>query len=269
MTVLRSDTPALDIAGLAFSYGGRFALQDVSFAVPPGAFTALLGPNGAGKTTLFSLITHLFTGGRGTIRIGGWDIRRESRKALAQMGVVFQQPTLDLDLTVVQNLRYFASLHAMPTRTADQRIEAELARLELWDRRDDRVRHLSGGYRRRVEVARALLHRPSLLLLDEATVGLDVPTRRRIVDQVHALARDDGIAVLWATHLIDEVRADDDVVVMHGGRVKARGRVDEVARAAGCETIGEAFARMIAADPEGEGGGERREGGKGGGGGSP
>lgn len=97
MTVLRSDTPALDIAGLAFSYGGRFALQDVSFAVPPGAFTALLGPNGAGKTTLFSLITHLFTGGRGTIRIGGWDIRRESRKALAQMGVVFQQPTLDLD----------------------------------------------------------------------------------------------------------------------------------------------------------------------------
>lgn len=240
-----STKPALEIDGLDFSYGDRFALEDISFSVHPGEFAALLGPNGAGKTTLFSLITHLFESRHGAIRIGGWDIRAAPGRALATMGVVFQQPTLDLDLTVQQNLRYFASLHGIGRRTAELRIDAELARLELSERRGDKVRVLSGGYRRRVEVARALLHQPSLLLLDEASAGLDVPTRQRIVDHVHALSKKDGIAVLWATHLIDEVRPGDRVVVMNGGRVRANGPVDEVNRAAECATLGESFARLI------------------------
>ena len=246
----QSSKPALEIDGLGFSYGDRFALEDISFSVHPGQFTALLGPNGAGKTTLFSLITHLFESGQGTIRIGGWDIRADPGKALATMGVVFQQPTLDLDLTVQQNLRYFASLHGIERRTAESRIDAELARLELSDRRGDKVRVLSGGYRRRVEVARALLHKPALLLLDEASAGLDVPTRQRIVDHVHALSETDGIAVLWATHLIDEVHPGDRVVVMHGGRVRASGTVDEVNHGTGCATLGESFAHLIAAGRE-------------------
>lgn len=248
-----SPPPALEIDGLDFSYGDRFALKAISFSVHPGEFAALLGPNGAGKTTLFSLITHLFESRRGAIRIGGWDLRADPGKALAAMGVVFQQPTLDLDLTVQQNLRYFASLHGIDGRTAERRMDAELARLDLSDRRHDKVRVLSGGYRRRVEVARALLHRPSLLLLDEASAGLDVPTRQRIVDHVHALSKTDGIAVLWATHLIDEVRADDRVVVMNGGRVEANGPVDAVNRRAGCATLGESFARLIAPPPHGLG----------------
>jgi len=242
---LTSAQPALEINGLGFSYGDRFALKDISFSVHPGEFAALLGPNGAGKTTLFSLITHLFESRHGAIRIGGWDIRADPGKALATMGVVFQQPTLDLDLTVLQNLRYFAALHGIERRTAEQRVDAELARLELSDRSNDRVRVLSGGYRRRVEVARALLHKPSLLLLDEASAGLDVPTRKRIVDHVHALSKTDGIAVLWATHLIDEVHPGDRVVVMNAGRVGANGTVDEVNRAAGCATLGESFRRLI------------------------
>jgi ABC-2 type transport system ATP-binding protein len=247
---LNSTQPALQIDGLGFSYGARFAIKDISFLVNPGEFAALLGPNGAGKTTLFSLITHLFESRHGAIRIGGWNIRADSEKALATMGVVFQQPTLDLDLTIQQNLRYFASLHGIKRWTAERRIDAELARLELSDRRNDKVRVLSGGYRRRVEVARALLHKPSLLLLDEASAGLDVPTRQRIVDHVHALSKTDGIAVLWATHLIDEVHAGDRVVVMHGGEIKANGTVDEVNRAAGCATMAESFGRLIATSHE-------------------
>lgn len=241
--------PALEIADLAFGYGDRFALRDISFTVHPGEFTALLGPNGAGKTTLFALVTHVFESAHGSVRIGGFDVRNDGERALARMGVVFQQPTLDLDLTVTQNLKYFAALQGLAKREAGRRIETELRRIGLWDRRRDRIRQLSGGYRRRLELARSLIHRPALLLLDEATVGLDVPTRRQMVDHVHTLSRDDGIAVLWATHLIDEVRPDDTVVILHQGRIKAHGKVDDVNRAAGCATIGDAFAHHTAAPP--------------------
>ena len=237
-------TPALEVGGVSYSYGGTFALKDLSLAVYPGEFTALLGPNGAGKTTLFSLIAHLFESRGGAIRIGGWDVRTASGHALRRLGVVFQQPTLDLDLTVAQNLRYFAALHGIAGRSAERRIDAALAQFELADHRKQKVRVLSGGYRRRVELARALLHEPALLLLDEPTVGLDVPSRQRMVDHAHNLAYDTGIAVLWATHLIDEVRDGDRVVIMHNGRIAAEGAVDDVNAQAGCATIGETLARL-------------------------
>lgn len=243
----------LEVEGLTFSYGDRFALEDVTFTVAPGSVTALLGPNGAGKTTLFALITRLFDSGIGAVRIGGHDLRRDPLPALACLGIVFQQPTLDLDLTVAQNLRYFASLQGLSRRDAEERIGTELARLDMKEYRNSRVRKLSGGYRRRTEVARALLHRPSLLLLDEPTVGLDVPTRRRIVEHVHALADTEGIAVLWATHLIDEVWDDDHLIVLHRGRIRAAGPVAEVNHAAGCKSLDATFERLTAEAPASEG----------------
>ncbi len=240
---------ALDVAGLSYAYGrGAFALKDVSVEVGAGSFTALLGPNGAGKTTLFALVTRLFESASGTIRIGGIDLKRQPARALARMGVVFQQPTLDLDLTVRQNLLYFAALHGIPRAAAQARARATLERLGMAERIDETVRTLNGGHRRRVELARALLHEPALLVLDEPTVGLDVPARRAIVEHVHALCRERGIAVLWATHLIDEIAAGDRVVVIHRGRVRAAGPVEEVNRSLGTASLADSFDRLITAE---------------------
>ncbi|MFQ5783315.1 MAG: ABC transporter ATP-binding protein [Alphaproteobacteria bacterium] len=235
------DAPALAVERLGYSFGKSFALDDVSFAIRAGEFKVLLGPNGAGKTTLFSLITRLYDARTGRVRIAGHDLRRASTRALCHIGVVFQQPTLDLDLTVRQNLRYHAALHGLARAETETRIAVELERLDMAERAGERVRQLNGGHRRRVEIARALLHRPGLLLLDEPTVGLDVPTRQAIVDHVHALCASGAIAVLWATHLIDEVRPGDHVIVLHRGRVQAQGALDAVNAAAGAATIAEAF----------------------------
>ena len=242
-----SDTPesaALNVSGLSFNYGAKPALADVSFVLSAGRFKVLLGPNGAGKTTLFSLITRLFDSPLGEIRVGEDDLRKQTGPALAKMGVVFQAPTLDLDLSVRQNLMYHAALHGMEKADALERMDVELTRLGMAERSGEKIRQLNGGHRRRVEIARALLHRPRLLLLDEPTVGLDVPTRRDIVEHVHQLARDDGIAVLWATHLIDEISDDDDVIILHQGRVRADGDLDGVMRTAGLDSISGAFDRL-------------------------
>ncbi len=240
-----TDTPAtLEVDGLGFSYGAKAALSGVGFAVRAGEFKVLLGPNGAGKTTLFSLVTRLYQSPEGEIRVEGRDLGRRLGPALARMGVVFQQPTLDLDLTVRQNLLYHAALHGIGRGRALDRIAAELTRLNMAERQEERVRELNGGHRRRVEIARALLHQPALLLLDEPSVGLDVPTRRDIVAHVHRLAAEDGIAVLWATHLIDEVEDGDSVIVLHQGRVRADGAAAALVGAAGARDIGDLFDRL-------------------------
>ncbi len=208
-------------------------LQDLNFAVRPGDFTVLLGLNGAGKTTLFALITRLYHGTSGTIAVFGHDVQRQPLAALARLGVVFQQSTLDLDLTVAQNLAYHAALHGMSRASANPRIEAELVRIGLFDRATERVRNLSGGQRRRVELARALIHSPSLLLLDEPTVGLDIESRRFLLGHVRELRHTQKIGVLWATHLIDEAEEDARIVILHKGRILADGTRGEVAGASG------------------------------------
>jgi len=232
---------ALSIEDLSFSYSGKKALDQISFGIQTGRCTLLLGPNGAGKSTLFSLITRLYDTRNGRIELCGFDIKRQTRKALAKLGVVFQQPTLDLDLTVMQNLRYHTALHGMPRKLASERIQQELERLDMYERRFEKIRQLNGGHRRRVEIARALLHQPTLLLLDEPTVGLDVPSRHVIVDYVHRLAADENIAVLWASHLIDEIYANDELIVLHKGRIRAKGIIDEVLKITNAATIKEAF----------------------------
>jgi len=236
--------PALLVRDLSFAYGkGSKALDSVSFIVPASSFTGLLGPNGAGKTTLMALVTRLFSG-TGSIEVAGRDLARYPGPALATMGVVFQRPTLDLDLTVERNLRYAAALYGLSGREAEERIAAVLERLGVADRRKALVRTLSGGLRRRVELARALLHGPTLLILDEPTVGLDIDSRRALVEHVHALCREGELAALWTTHLVDEIRPEDRVVVLDRGRVVAEGPVEQVVQAAGCRNLAEAYHRL-------------------------
>lgn len=240
----RNTPSALEVRQLGFSYSGKPVLQDLSFSLETGEFAVLLGANGAGKTTLFSLVTRLYDHRQGEIRVGGFGLRQNSTQAHAQMGVVFQQPTLDLDLTVRQNLVYHGALHGMNRGTALERADEQLSLVEMGDSLDERVRHLSGGQRRRVEIARGLLHRPKLLLLDEPTVGLDIASRGSLVQHVHRLCGEEGVAVLWATHLIDEVYAEDRVIILDQGHILADGSVAEINAQQQTASIGDAFDRL-------------------------
>lgn len=224
-----STPPALRIGDLSHRFGAVEALRDVSLIVPSGSFTALLGVNGAGKTTLFSLVTRLYSNTSGRIEVAGYDLRHKPAQAMARLGVVFQSRALDADLTVAQNLAYHAALHGIGRRPARDRIAKVLAQVDLESRAHDRVSALSGGQQRRAEIARALIHRPGLLLLDEATVGLDVKSRAEVLALTRRLIASEGVSALWATHIMDEIQPDDDLVILHKGRVLQVGKAAAIA----------------------------------------
>jgi ABC-2 type transport system ATP-binding protein len=236
--------PALLLDNVVKTYGSIRALDGVSLRASPGEFIALLGPNGAGKTTLFQLLSGLFVPDSGRIEIVGQDMLRHPVPALAKLGIVFQQPTLDLELSVTGNLLFHAGLHGIPRAIARKRIENELARLGLAERAHDKTAQLSGGNRRRVELARALLHDPRVLLMDEPTVGLDPASRSDLLKLILSLRTDRSVAVLWATHLCDEVSGADRVIVLHRGRVLADTTPAKLIADSGASTIEQAFLSM-------------------------
>ena len=248
----RRDTPAIEdvratalkVEKVSHSYGERRSLDGVSFKVAAGSFAVLLGLNGAGKTTLFSLITRLYAMRSGTIRVFGYDVARQPSAVLKRLGIVFQSRAIDVDITVRQNLIYHAALHGISRKRAEGECSRVLERVDLVDRLNERVASLSGGQLRRVEIARALLHRPQLLLLDEPTSGLDINARAAILSYVRALV-DGGVSALWATHLIDEIVAGDDVVILHNGRVRAAGPVAQVVAESKSVDIRDAFAKLV------------------------
>lgn len=235
---------ALSVAGVSHAFGERRALVDVSLEVPAGSFTVLLGLNGAGKSTLFALITRLYDNVSGEIRVFGDDVRRAPSAALRQIGVVFQSRTLDADLSLLQNLAYHAALHGFGRAAARARAIELLEIIGLADKARDKVRALSGGQARRVEIARALLHDPRCLLLDEATVGLDIGARDSTIALVRGLIARQGLGVLWATHLIDEIAPTDRIVILHKGQVLFAGDHDTLLAMTGTGTIREAFTTM-------------------------
>jgi ABC-2 type transport system ATP-binding protein len=243
---MRSDVaaPVLCCREVSKRYGRTQALDAVSLQVEAGEIVALLGPNGAGKTTLFQLLTGLFVADSGTVEVLGADMRRDPVRALAQLGVVFQQPALDLNLSVRASLRFHADLHGLPSSVAQPRIDALLERFGLDSVAAQPARQLSGGNRRKVELLRALLHEPRLLLMDEATVGLDPASRAQLVDEVLRIRAERGLGVLWATHLVDEAERAQRVIVLHRGQVRFDGTAQSLREAQGAATLQGAFLQL-------------------------
>lgn len=236
---------ALEIKNVSHKFGEFQALKEVSLNINSGDFTVLLGLNGAGKTTLYSLITRLYNNISGSIKIYGFDVREKPTEALKNIGVVFQQPTLDLDLNVIENLEYHAALHGMNSKYAIKRIHDEIERIKLTEKIKSKVRSLSGGQRRRVEIARSLLHKPKLLLLDEPTVGLDIGSRQMILKHVKGLCKKNNLAVLWATHLIDEIDKGEKVIIIDKGKVLDTGDVNKVIKKTKTKNIRDAFNKLV------------------------
>jgi len=237
---------ALHIASLTKRYGERAALSQLGLDIGAGQLVALLGPNGAGKSTLFQVLTGLFVADEGEVEVAGHSLRHSAVAALRHIGVVFQQMSLDLDLSVERNLRFHADLHGLPRALARERIVSGCAALGIVADLARPVRELSGGNRRKVELVRALLHRPKVVLMDEPTVGLDPKSRRDLLAAIRADVAERGSSVLWATHLVEEAEAADRVVVLHKGRLLADGTPAAVTAQLGGTNLEDAFIRATA-----------------------
>ena len=206
----------LAVESLSYSYGKKPALRDLSFTIHPGEFVVLLGHNGAGKTTLFSLLSGLYHSPQGRITLAGYDIKTHLSQALRHLGVVFQQRSLDTDLSVWQNLKYSGSLYGFSPAKTKRLAEREIEHFGLSDRMDDKVRALSGGQSRRVEIARSLMNEPDFLILDEPTFGLDIHSRDTLLAHVRGLCGG-GLAALWTTHLLEEIQPGDRLLILKEG----------------------------------------------------
>lgn len=246
MTAGADASSGIEVDGLVKTYGRVKALDGVSFRLTRGTFTALLGPNGAGKSTLMQILTGLFAADSGRVAVDGLSLAENPVAVLARLGIVFQQPSLDLDLTVAQNLAYFAGLHGLAGTRRAAAIDGALSLFGLDDKRRTKVRQLSGGTRRKIELGRALMTDPSILLLDEATQGLDPASRRDLVAHVRALADDRALTVLWATHIVSEVATADAVILLDRGRIVASGPPAQIMAETGAASLEEAFLALTA-----------------------
>jgi len=235
---------ALELKNIDYSYGEKRVLNNISFCIKEGTFSVLLGLNGAGKSTIFSLITRLQNLVVGEISINNFPIKDYSN-ALKDIGIVFQEPTLDLDLTVKQNLYYYGSLKGLDFKQTLFSIEDEIKKLELENHLDTQVRNLNGGHRRRVEILRALINKPKLLLLDEPTVGLDLKSRFDILEYVRQLVLTKNISVLWITHLFDEIEEDDNVTLIKTGKIIESGIVKNIIAKHKKENLVETFNYLV------------------------
>ncbi|MEL6445122.1 MAG: ABC transporter ATP-binding protein [Bacteroidota bacterium] len=233
----RSASPAFEATDLVYRYSDHTALDGLTFSVPAGSTFGLLGPNGSGKTTLFRIVSTLLRPLTGTAAVHQHDCANQPGDVRRMLGVIFQQPALDAELTITENLRVHAALVGIPRDEADGRIHAILDQFDLVSRADDRVKTLSGGLARRADLARGFLHRPKLLLLDEPTTGLDPIARRDLWDALARLQRLEGTTLLIATHLMDEAERCDEVLILDRGRAVAQGSPESLRATLGTEAL--------------------------------
>ncbi|HTS30608.1 MAG TPA: ABC transporter ATP-binding protein [Bryobacteraceae bacterium] len=227
----------IEVQNVTHRYADRAALSNVSFEVKKGEIFGLLGPNGGGKSTLFRILTTMMVPTEGRATIAGFDVAREPAQVRSQVGVVFQTQSLDKALTVEENLRAQGHLHGLSGAILRERMDAAMDRLGLLDRRRDLVDTLSGGLKRRVEIAKALLHRPQVLLMDEASTGLDPAARRDVSRHVESLREKEGVTILLTTHILEEADRCDRLILLHKGNIVAQGSPRELRSRIGGDVV--------------------------------
>ena len=229
--------PAIRVAGVSHAYGLRQALADLSLEIRSGEWFAILGPNGGGKTTLFRLLSTLVRVQTGDIRMLGHDLATEATAIRHLIGVVFQSPSLDRKLTVAENIRLQAALYGLRGRELAMRMDELLARFGLSERAGELTERLSGGLRRRVELAKGMIHQPRVLLLDEPSAGLDPAARRELSEYLRGLAIEQGTTIVQTTHHLEEADAADRIAILNEGRLVALGEPDKLRSEVGGDSI--------------------------------
>ena len=228
--------------GLVKKFGDFTAVDNIAFDVAKGEIFAFLGPNGAGKTTTIKMLTTLLTPTSGSVSLDGLDPVTHQTAARKQFGIVFQDPSVDDELTAYENMDFHGVLYGVPRKLRQERIERLLKLFELWDRRNDRLKHFSGGMRRRLEIARSLLHTPKIIFLDEPTLGLDPQTRNQLWTHVKKLNEEEQVTVFLTTHYMEEAeRIAHRIAIIDRGKIIAQGTADELKKQTGTETLEQAF----------------------------
>ncbi|MGB6947548.1 MAG: ATP-binding cassette domain-containing protein [Bryobacteraceae bacterium] len=232
----------IQVRNLVKAYGDFVAVKDISFDVEEGEIFAFLGPNGAGKTTTIKILTTLLKPTSGSVRLDGLDPSVQHNEARKRFGIVFQDPSLDDELTAYENMDFHGVLYHVPRKLRAERIELLLKLFELWDRRNDVVKQFSGGMKRRLEIARGLLHTPKIIFLDEPTLGLDPQTRNQLWTHVKKLNEEEHVTVFLTTHYMEEAdRVAHRIAVIDHGKIVAKGTPRQLKEQTGSETLEESF----------------------------
>ncbi|MGN6684421.1 MAG: ABC transporter ATP-binding protein [Devosia sp.] len=247
---MTDDVPVLDIKDLRKSYGKTQALKGVTLSIDRAEVVGLLGPNGAGKSTLFQIAAGLFAADAGSVRLFGLDYRRNAEDILKRLGVVFQARAIDLDMTVQANLAFHSALFGFAGEARKARISEVAELLEITELLKTPVRNLSGGNQRRVEVARALLNGPELLLMDEPSTGLDPVTREMLVRHMQTVRREHGTSILWATHLVEELEHADRIMLMVAGEIVHTGSPAELMAQSQTDNLTDAYIALTGHRPD-------------------
>jgi ABC-2 type transport system ATP-binding protein len=238
-------TAMIEATDLARSFGDIEAVRGISFRVEPGEVFAFLGPNGAGKTTTMKMLTTLLRPTRGQIRIDGLDVEKHPQEVRRRFGIVFQDPSLDVMLTAMENLELHAALYRVPRAVRRARIEQLLRQFDLWEKRDQVTQGFSGGMKRRLEIVRGFLHTPRVLFLDEPTLGLDPQSRHQLWNQVRAVNQAEGVTVFLTTHYMDEAeRVAQRIAIVDHGRIVALGTLAELKAQTGADSLESAFLKI-------------------------
>ena len=235
----------IKVANLIKTFGDFTAVDDVSFEVAAGEIFAFLGPNGAGKTTTIKMLTTLLKPTSGAIEIDGLDAAKQSNETRKRFGIVFQDPSLDQELTAAENMELHGVLYHVPRKVRHERIEMLLKLFEVWDRRNDYVKTFSGGMKRRLEIARGFLHTPKILFLDEPTLGLDPQSRNQLWTHVKNQNQAEHVTVFLTTHYMDEAeKVADRIAIIDHGKIVAQGSPDELKTQTETDSLEGAFLKL-------------------------